>query len=393
MHVRAGINVNRARREAKALLAAARRGDPGALAELGRRNRPPVLADAQHAVARRHGFRSWVELLAVSDRGRQLREAARRGDDEAVYALLIDGADPNAADPHTGRTALHEAAVADQLDAVAQLATWVPVDHHRRDRTGRTAADLARPGSPAATVLNRVLGVGRTYQPLPDTHAGLETAVELTLIERISLLPGVERWPVGNGFGFRTGLDDNTRNGIVAGRATEGAIADALARLAGVPAQWHPAGDASPELAAMLTAAGARPERDAVFMHRTIDRPGTESPAVVRVTDPLRVVGVEVAEAGLLLAAGAEAFAAGGEGSVVTFTSGTTVHGVHLHVARPHRRRGLGRILVEHALHTAHQAGCTDAIVSPTAATVTFYERFGFQLERSAPGHWWYLPL
>ena len=67
------IDVDRARREAKALLASARGGDPAALAQL-REDRPPTLADAQRAIARRHGYKSWQGLLLGNDLGRQLRE-------------------------------------------------------------------------------------------------------------------------------------------------------------------------------------------------------------------------------------------------------------------------------------------------------------------------------
>jgi hypothetical protein len=83
------LNVDRARREAKQLLAAARAGDPAARAQL-RPDRPPRLADAQHSVARSHGFRSWSALVhAHDDAGAALRRAARAGDDDAVYALLV----------------------------------------------------------------------------------------------------------------------------------------------------------------------------------------------------------------------------------------------------------------------------------------------------------------
>jgi GNAT superfamily N-acetyltransferase len=65
---------------------------------------------------------------------------------------------------------------------------------------------------------------------------------------------------------------------------------------------------------------------------------------------------------------------------------------VHLEVARAHRRRGLGRALVRHAGAVARDAGCTDAIVSQTAATIPFYERLGLTLERSLPDVGFYLP-
>ena len=93
------IDLDRARREAKQLLAAARRGEPDALARL-RADRTPRLADAQHAVARTHGDARWVDLVhAHHDAGAALRDAALAGDDDALYALLEAGAPPNARDP------------------------------------------------------------------------------------------------------------------------------------------------------------------------------------------------------------------------------------------------------------------------------------------------------
>ncbi len=43
---------------------------------------------------------------------------------------------------------------------------------------------------------------------------------------------------VGDGFTFRSGLHDNTRNGVVAARAGASEIAEVLDRLADAPAMW-----------------------------------------------------------------------------------------------------------------------------------------------------------
>src|SRR5262245_34242990 len=56
------IDLERARREAKALLRAARAGDPDALRRM-RPDREPRLADAQLVVARALGARSWPALV------------------------------------------------------------------------------------------------------------------------------------------------------------------------------------------------------------------------------------------------------------------------------------------------------------------------------------------
>ena len=115
------IDVDRARRDAKALLRAARAGDPEALARL-RSDREPCLADAQHAVARGLGERSWPALVARVDAiGRELLDAARAGRAEDVYRLLEAGAPPNAREPESGDSALHLAAAHGWLDTLDYL--------------------------------------------------------------------------------------------------------------------------------------------------------------------------------------------------------------------------------------------------------------------------------
>ena len=68
------VDLARARREAKALLRAARSGDTAALARVG--TPTPQLSDAQLAVARELGARSWPALVRRVQRGRELVLAA-----------------------------------------------------------------------------------------------------------------------------------------------------------------------------------------------------------------------------------------------------------------------------------------------------------------------------
>ena len=84
------IDLERARRDAKALLRAARAGEL-----VLRADRAPALADAQRAVAVELGYASWPALVAAV-RGEALLEAAGAGRAAEVYRLLIDGAPPNA---------------------------------------------------------------------------------------------------------------------------------------------------------------------------------------------------------------------------------------------------------------------------------------------------------
>ena len=106
---------------APALLAAARRADPGPLRVLlewlGSRAPAPLLADA-------------------------LREAARAGRTDAVAALLEAGADPDATDAE-GRSALLVAAWHGRA-RVVELLLAAGADAAARDHHGRSAAELAR---------------------------------------------------------------------------------------------------------------------------------------------------------------------------------------------------------------------------------------------------------
>jgi ankyrin repeat protein/GNAT superfamily N-acetyltransferase len=91
------VDLARARREAKALVRAARGGDPAALARIG--TREPRLADAQLAVARELGARSWPALVRRAEAEAAAREeleaALVLGDEERVSAELAR--DPGAA--------------------------------------------------------------------------------------------------------------------------------------------------------------------------------------------------------------------------------------------------------------------------------------------------------
>jgi len=182
------IDLDRARRDAKVLLGAARSGDFEALSRL-RSDRAPRLADAQHAVARALGEPSWPALVRRVDaqlavdvdellelvfagehhaalalaRARPavaqqlcsksavaLIQAAREGRADAVYTLLELGVPANTRDPDSGGTALHVAARLGWLDVVDVLVGWVPLDRYARDAVGASALDACIEGSARA---------------------------------------------------------------------------------------------------------------------------------------------------------------------------------------------------------------------------------------------------
>ena len=112
------IDLGRARREAKRLLAAARDGEPEALARLGD-GAPPRLSAAQLAVARELGARSWPALVRAAEaaavrrdeRARRFVEAATSGRRDVADALL-------ALEPDLGRRAPDAALVLGAAGAV-----------------------------------------------------------------------------------------------------------------------------------------------------------------------------------------------------------------------------------------------------------------------------------
>src|SRR4051812_3454222 len=248
------IDLERARRDAKALLRAARAGE----AEL-RTDRAPALADAQRAVAVELGYASWPALVA-GVRGSALLAAAEAGRASEVYRLLVEGAPANARDG-AGRTALHLAAAGAFADVVDVLVGWVPVDREAVDDTGRVA-------SSDDPVVARMLALREP--PGEDSALGeLAWRADADLFSLIAGSPLASRRAVGDGFAFRTGLLDNTRNGVVCSRTED--VEDAIAWLGGAPAQWLIGANSA--LGPSLERAGCRPERAAVFMAREAAAP------------------------------------------------------------------------------------------------------------------------
>ncbi len=143
------VDLARARREAKLLLRAARAGDPAALARIG--TTAPQLSDAQFAVARGLGARSWPALVREAEAREAFAAALVRGDVGAVAATLA--ADPDAASrPVGGREPLLHVTSSDAEHAVdcARLllqagadpnSSWEDDEHERVSALAATARD------------------------------------------------------------------------------------------------------------------------------------------------------------------------------------------------------------------------------------------------------------
>jgi ankyrin repeat protein/GNAT superfamily N-acetyltransferase len=228
------VDLARARREAQALLRAARTGDAAALARVG--TPTPQLSDAQLAVARELGARSWPALVrraqAEAAAREQFESALVQGDLERVdaeltrdpdaasrpvgsrgwepllhvtysellggertdgliacaSALLDRGADPNAAwldDEHERMTALHGAVLAGEPRMVALLLQiGADPDDGRSLRTAAGAEDPA--------CLELLLDAGATLvRSMALAHAA-ERGVLRTA--RVLLERGPARW-------------------------------------------------------------------------------------------------------------------------------------------------------------------------------------------------------
>jgi ankyrin repeat protein/GNAT superfamily N-acetyltransferase len=391
-----------------------------------------------YGIAVRSGRRDLAEVLASLGAQRlvepldELVGACLAGD--AASAKRLAAEHPEAARLLRASEAdvLARAAARGQRAAVeALLDLGVPVD--ARGPSGETALQAAREcghAEIAALLVERGADPRKSAPKEGDRDgsahdspcAELAWTAETAHLRILSSSPLAEARPCGDGFAVITGIEDNAENGVVASRAGDDEIADALAWFAerGAPAQWFLADPVDPpDLRERLVAAGASPERTGVVMGAELDRLALDTPlppglAVVAVRDAATLARWrDVARECLFddadqrtrilesLGLGEEApvqhcvAMRGGRpvGAASFFVHGEIAYGQHLGVLAPERRSGVGRALAEQALLEARAAGAKFAVLGPTPDTIAFYRLLGFVLRPYLRDRSFYLPL
>jgi GNAT superfamily N-acetyltransferase len=215
---------------------------------------------------------------------------------------------------------------------------------------------------------------------------------------------------VDGAFAVRTGARSNTENGVVA----HGPVADVVelaAWLADVPASWLDLEVANHET---LVAAGARPENDGREMWARIGGLNVVPP------DDIVVATADVGE-WFDFASAHEWFGEPGEriaferlyrelvgerfrltvaridddivGFASAFYGSTFVMLTQVVVDDAFRRRGVATALAAERIERARELGCDVATLGPSPDGAKLYAALGFELLRSPPNRWYYLPV
>jgi GNAT superfamily N-acetyltransferase len=218
-----------------------------------------------------------------------------------------------------------------------------------------------------------------------------------------------ETHEIDGGFAVKTGAFSNTENGVVA-RGPVAEVAELVAWLADVPASWLDVGGSNGRA---LVAAGARPENDGREMVARIadlqlvppDDVVIESAGVGEWFDfasahdwfgrPDERVAFERLYRGLV----GERFrltVARVDGEVVGFASAfygsTFVLLTQVVVDDAFRRRGVGTALAADRIERARALGLRYASLGPSPDGAELYAALGFELRRTPPNCWYYLP-
>jgi ankyrin repeat protein/GNAT superfamily N-acetyltransferase len=407
----------------------------------------------REAALRRLGTHPALAGEGRDELGAALVIAAAEGRVEAI-ALLLDAGAPLDARGDLGGSALHHAAWhgrggsidvllrrgADPLALAPEPAAGTPLawaahgSRHagggggayegigRRLVAGGDARDPALAELATGALADWL--AGRAEEPAPGPapgatdHGERYAAIERARLRALAASGAAAVRRVGDGIAVRSGVLDNTLNGVVCDACDDAAVADAIAWLGGLPAVWHVTVGSA--LGPALVAAGAVPEQRAVVMGATaasLTLDGGDAPCqITRVADapalaawlvlfeqagvlegPAARAAHEAVLRALALAPGSPVtlLAAHDAGELVggigTFRDGDTLLVEHLAVTDGVRRRGIGRTLVAAALAAA--PGVDEVVLAPTPTSIPFSERLGFELQRLPSDRCFYLPV
>lgn len=217
-------------------------------------------------------------------------------------------------------------------------------------------------------------------------------------------------------YAVRTGAASNTENGVVGDNAAPARELIAWFRERDAPASWLCRDGAARDA---LVAAGCRPERNSWEMRaRLAELDLHPPPAEVMQAGSAHDIAVwfDLAESNgwfgdakergpferlyceLALRAEARvalyvAYAAGTPvGFASAFYGDATALLTQIVVVDAARRRGIGTALAHARLQEAKARGCRLAVLAPAPDGVPFYRALGFELHRSPPDRWYYLP-
>jgi ankyrin repeat protein/GNAT superfamily N-acetyltransferase len=351
--------------------------------------------------------------------GSPLHHAAWNGRGGTVDLLLRRGADPLAvAPPPTSSTPLAWAVhgsrhASTHGDAHYGIGKRLVAEGAERDPS---LADGAR-GQLADWLAGRVDEPAPIPGPDEVDYGELYARIDVAGLRQLAELTTAESRVVGDGIAVRTGVLDNTLNGVACETCDEGDLAAAIAWLEGLPAQWHVS--AGSRLHDRLVAAGARPERSAVVMGgATNELDLGREPGVPQIREVLDESGLEgclavLEDVGMIEGPSARAAyrrvfleralgrparlrlcVAWDEdepvGAVAARRHGETLLLEQLDVREGWRHTGIGRALVRAAVRSEPDA--RHVVLGPTPSSVAFYERLGFVLQRFPPDRSYYLP-
>jgi GNAT superfamily N-acetyltransferase len=241
-------------------------------------------------------------------------------------------------------------------------------------------------------------------------------AAQAEYLEHLGTTPSAEVRRDGGVYAVCTGAASNTENGVLGDDAAQVEELVAWFRDRKAPATWLCRDDSAAET---LVAAGCRPERESWEMRaRLRDLELRAAPTGVERVRSVEGVATwfDLAERNgwfgdsserapferlygeLALRDGARValYLKRVDGEAVAFASAfygeSTVLLTQVVVVDALQRRGIGSALAYTRLREAKERGCELAVLAPAPDGVPFYTALGFELHRSPPDRWFYLP-